>query len=598
MKRTAAFFRFSAPLHAISLALALCALSRGAFAESEYEYAKLLISRNTPSFSNDDLVERLAVRLDESASATSKLESKLIMAALKRRRASESTVDKRVALLKDASELYKDVAAGDPKFRLHDQAVKDSESIGMEITQALIEGAKDPAEAKKYRADAGAMFDKRALLFKDEAEKAFPNFEEALKRLNADIKAKNPKGDENKPPSQAVVDAVDKAFFTWIIPDQRYIAMRIEQVKALDESDPDRKKIVADAVAHCKKRVEDENLANFSDIVARYSYFEGSLYAAIGNEEEAAKSWNDVLETDLTQLSADTKNAVIVIFKFVVHDLVKMKMQLKKYSDVEDIIIKVRAGPMRTIFDEDLGKGLIIDYAKALTIPAETAGDYEKAIKELRGAIMKEPLGSTWSNDFSRAAAEILIDARDKKLSLHLTAQEWYDGAHGMSLMGQYIYTQQYERFNNSSDPKDKAQAKAKFDEAYKEFANAVDYYRRAISEARRIDHTDLATRLDVEPKAWFEMGLSYIRMKHDYEAIIAYKAMRDTFLPELRAKWLPNPKTPAGAKVFTKEVKTELDKLDLTKEKGGMVAKSGVNILIALEENEKAHKGSSGILD
>ena len=63
------------------------------------------------------------------------------------------------------------------------------------------------------------------------------------------------------------------------------------------------------------------------------------------------------------------------------------------------------------------------------------------------------------------------------------------------------------------------------------------------IAEARRPPALLITLRLNIEPKAWFEMGLSYMRMKHDYEAIIAYKAMRDSFLPENRKKWLPDEK-------------------------------------------------------
>ena len=254
-----------------------------------------------------------------------------------------------------------------------------------------------------------------------------------------------------------------------------------------------------------------------------------------------------------------------------------------------DYVLKIRTGPLRSIFDEDSGKEILIDFARAMTIPAETAGDYEKAIKDLRQSIAKERPGSTWANDFSRAMADIMIDARNKKITLHLTADEWYDAAHGMHLMGRYIYTQEYEKRLNSSDPKDRELAPAKFQDAYKEFANAVDYYRRAISEARRSDRTSLATRLSIEPKAWFEMGLSYVRMKHDYEAIIAYKAMRDSFLPENRKRWMPDEKK--QPKAYTKEIKEALAVLDLPKEKDGMLAKSGSNIIYALDQNEKVHK-------
>ena len=232
---------------------------------------------------------------------------------------------------------------------------------------------------------------------------------------------------------------------------------------------------------------------------------------------------------------------------------------------------------------------MIIDYAKALTLPDEAAAkEYEKAIRALREASLHDR-SQQWQNTFSRTMAEILMRARAQRIAPHLTAPEWYDCARGFSLMGRYIYTQQYERLEKSTDPAERAQAPAKFQEAYQEYSNAVDYYRRAISESRRADRTDLATRLEVEPKAWYEMGLSYQRMRHNYEAIIAYIALRDSFLPDSRSKWLPDPVHDARA--YTPYVKAALAKLDLPKEKEGLLARAGVNILIALDENQTLHK-------
>ncbi len=78
MKLIPAFFRVSIVVLAVSLA----ALARPARAESDYEYAKQLMDLNSPSFSTEDLVERLAARLDEAPAATTKMEAKLIKAAL------------------------------------------------------------------------------------------------------------------------------------------------------------------------------------------------------------------------------------------------------------------------------------------------------------------------------------------------------------------------------------------------------------------------------------------------------------------------------------------------------------------------------------
>ena len=65
--------------------------------------------------------------------------------------------------------------------------------------------------------------------------------------------------------------------------------MKVKQVDVLDESDAERKKIVAETVAALQKRVEDEVMSDFPALTAQYSYYEGNLFAAMGSEDEAAK---------------------------------------------------------------------------------------------------------------------------------------------------------------------------------------------------------------------------------------------------------------------------------------------------------------------
>lgn len=583
-----AMTRTAASLRLLPLLAAALIVSSAARAESDYEFARTLMDMKGGSFSTDDLVERLAAKLDESPAT--KPEATLIRAALKRQQAGDATPDKRVAKLKEAGELYKDVVAGDKKFRLYETAKKDSDSIRKETIMALIENSKgNPAEAKKYRTEAAAMFGKEADEFKAEAESWHPKFEAAFKAYTEAKNKLDPNGDNGRMPGPEIMRPLETTFDNWIIADKKYVALRLEQVESMDDSDAGKKKLAAEMIEHCKKRMENDVLMDFPVITSRYAYLQGRFYAAINDENSAKKSWKEAMEVEVQTLPDDQKKQILTIRKLIIHDLVKLMMKGKKYNEVEELMLQIKTDPIsRTLLQEDSGKELIIDYSKAVAANAETPGDYEKALKEIHGMLRKEPVGSRWANSFARAMADVLLDARSKKVRPHLTAQEWYDAARGFHLMGRYIYTQQYEMLLKSTDPAERAQAPAKFEEAYKEFSNSVDYYRRAIAEARQPDRTDLATRLDVEPKAWFEMGLSYGRMKHDYEAIIAYKALRDSFLPNFREKWMPNVK--ADPKAYTKQVQTALKSLDLPKEKDGMVAKSGVNILIALDQNEKAH--------
>ena len=186
--------------------------------------------------------------------------------------------------------------------------------------------------------------------------------------------------------------------------------------------------------------------------------------------------------------------------------------------------------------------------------------------------------------------AEILDYARSHKPPImpHLQAPEWYEAARGYFDFGQNEFKKYTEMVKeNKDDPKNKDQ----FEKAYTEFQNAVDFYRRAVSVARSTATS--MTRVTIEPKAWFEMGLSYLKMNHYYEAMTVYQAMRNTFLPQFRTKWLPDAGTLEKMKLTraVKEAFEELDKADT-----GLLAKSGRNVLYALDENKKLHKNPSDL--
>src|SRR5256885_6139583 len=112
MKPIAAFFRLF-----ILLVIAVL-LAPAVRAEADYEYAKQLMELSSASFSTDDLVERLAARLEESQAPVVKMEAKLIRATLLQRQARELPPEKRVEKLKQASDYYKELAAsGEKKLR-------------------------------------------------------------------------------------------------------------------------------------------------------------------------------------------------------------------------------------------------------------------------------------------------------------------------------------------------------------------------------------------------------------------------------------------------------------------------------------------------
>ena len=122
---------------------------------------------------------------------------------------------------------------------------------------------------------------------------------------------------------------------------------------------------------------------------------------------------------------------------------------------------------------------------------------------------------------------------------MRLSARQWYDTAHGFYIDG----SREYQRYMEKKEAGDEAKSAELFKKSLEQYENAVEYYRRAIGQARKADVTDVLTRLQVEPKAWLEMGLAYHKMTHYYEAVIAYQALRTNFMEKYRKRWMPDPK-------------------------------------------------------
>ncbi|MGD0089403.1 MAG: hypothetical protein ABSE73_05735 [Planctomycetota bacterium] len=579
----------------VSVAVWLAAVALPVRAEMDYEFAKMLMDDSNPSFETDDLVEHLVAQLEGSQVPGIKTEAKLIKATLMRRQSKSASLDKSKRLLNDSDALFKEVAA-EKGYRLQSVAEKELGTLNSEIAFKTIKNAQelektDPIAGRKMRDEAVAAVGKIADGYKAEADALRLKFEEVYKKYKIWQDKENHGGTGDKPIPKDMLDKLMSTFNPWLAADLRYVSTKVEQVECYSDNDPNKKKTGEELAKLCETRANQDDITEFAVIVARYNYWRGRAWAAIQNEKNAGDAWKEALDQPDSDMAPEQKKVMFTIKKMILHDLIKMKMHAKDYSGVENVIVETKVTDLRSIFDEDAGKELIIDYAKALTLPAEaTAAEYEKAVKELRTALEKEGKGGAvtkWSNDFSRSIAEILEELRTSKPFLRpkLSAQEWYDAAHGLFLMGQIEYLK-YQDFEKDRSPK----AQAQFEKCYTEYQNAVDYYRRAVATARG-EKTDLPMRVEVEPKAWFEMGLCYIKMRHYYEAIIVYQAMRDRYMPEGRKKWLPNLADPRVVKPnIAKTIQDTLADLDKSKEQDGLLAKSGSNIAFSLDANLKAH--------
>ncbi|MCW8129746.1 MAG: hypothetical protein KIS92_05270 [Planctomycetota bacterium] len=573
--------------------LIVLVLSANAYAELDYEFAKGLMERHSSTFETYELVERLITKLQDLPNA--KLESLLIKAALRRKQAEGASIEKRKALLDEADALYKEFLVGGAGHRLAYIAESEASSLRSDMVRSQIAAAKeleksDPAKAKSVRAEAGLTMGKIADSFKPALDAAQPAFKDAFENYRKWNEKNNPEGD--KPIPREILAPLDKAFTAWIVADRKYLAAKVDQVDCYDDSDPEKKKLAEALVKICEERQSDEAIGNFPIVGAWYAFMQGRIYASIQSEDKASEAWNNALTmtSDMTNLADDQKRQLLSIKRAILHDLVKMKVRKGKYSDVvESVGQSLIDTSLRPLFEESAGKDLLIEYAKAMVMQPEAGvSDVENAVKVMRDRIEKEnrPGGNpVWAGRFSLAIADIMLEARKHKppLKPQLSAQEWYDAARGYFINGQ----QEHQKYTElaSGDPE---KAKPQFEKAYEQFSAAVEYYRRAISAARG-SGTDLYHRLQCEPKAWFEMGLCYVKMENYLEAVLAYQALRDTFGAENRARWMPDPAKPEGKKLLGPQVLALLEEYEKPKE--GLLPRGNTNLLYALDKHIAAHK-------
>ncbi|MBI3830332.1 MAG: hypothetical protein HY291_12500 [Planctomycetes bacterium] len=166
--------------------------------------------------------------------------------------------------------------------------------------------------------------------------------------------------------------------------------------------------------------------------------------------------------------------------------------------------------------------------------------------------------GGSWANGACRTLAEILDLARKNKQVLQLSAQEWFDAAHGCFLEGQMAFRDaQEKRAAGEAGVAEELQAGGR-----KQFEQAAQAYRKVIAVARKNAAQDPLTRLTLEPRAWLELGLCYAKLDAYAEALLAFDELRTQFGRDGLVKWwreMPN------ARIFLlkPEVKTALEKLE-----------------------------------
>ena len=575
-------------------------------AEQDFEFAKGLLDKDSAAFKTDDLVEQLVTRLAGGSDAEKKTEALLIESVLRRRQSEKASPEKREELLKRASELCQKFLADGIKHRLYPIAQQEEASLQVDTVKAKVSAAKEltkqgkTAEAARVRTEAAGTLDKIAETYRVTAEASKPKFDVAHAALKAWNEKYNTDPENPKAAPRDIIASVDKPFSEWLVADRKHLAYRLDQVECYDDADAEKKTLATKYIALAEERAMSETLQGFPLIVAWYKFMQGRLYASIQNEEKAGEAWEDARTTmqDMQNLSADQNKQLLTLQRLILHGLVKLRNRCKKYDAVEAIVKDaMRDHKLAPLFEESAGKELILDFGKAMVLKADaTQAHYEDALKVLSKYVDKEnkPGGDPrWAYQYMSTMAEILQIGRKNKVRPMLSANAWYEVGRGSFGSGLGEYKKYTEVKADAGDKATAEQQKAvqeQYEKARLQFDLAIDYYRRAIAVARS-SKTDLATRLQIEPQAWFDIGSSYARMDDYVSAIIAYQALCDTFGKEDREVWMPDQKKPEGKRAYTKRVLELLEQLDAAPD--GLLMKGGKALLISLDTNIKLNKKS-----
>ncbi|MCZ7644806.1 MAG: hypothetical protein M5U26_05910 [Planctomycetota bacterium] len=526
----------SSAVSCMILALLACAAPRAEESPrtgSEYEYARRLLAQADPSLASGELVERLARGMEGDPRPPRRLESKLVLALLRRTEARHATPAKREQLLGEAERLYREFLAAGAGHALYETGRREAAELQLDYARAMVRAAEEtPAGAPALRAKAARLFEEKA---REHAGRAEPLRPEVTRLMNEIGEL------EDEARRAKLLPALQKALSAYLDEERPHVLLRVEALDALAPDSAERREAARALVAHLDAQLGSEDLGLLDDLCVWFGCMKGRAFARVQDEAQAVAAWQEALSYDLSEYPPQAREALGEIRKAILLDMISMKERgaEKNPERCAEIVRIVKAAffppadaEMRRLYDEPAGKSLRISMAQALARQPEAgAAEYEQALNDLHAVVRAGP---PWSNNAARAMAELARRGRAAGVRFTLPAESWLAVAHG-----QFLEAMDAWRRARELEGGEAAQAQA---EAGERFRGAVPFYQRAVEEARK-QGADPAVRLRVEPQAWFELGLAYLRQE-DYEAaILACDALEAAFAPAARAKWLPDPK-------------------------------------------------------
>ncbi len=435
-------------------------------------------------------------------------------------------------LMSAAKKLLEDLST-DAKakgYRNYDAAVKLQGTIKTKTIDMMISDAKmieddDPKKAEQLREQAAAAYDDlfqaEKTVMVDADKQWFPNITKMGEFFK---KHENDEGDVKLPPD--IAQGVMEAWMHIMPPCNEWANYGLLAMKYYSATNPRRALIRTDICTYFTEKANNEYADN--ELVTM-TFFE-FMGEACGYMDDL-KAMNDNLD-NVWQVNPNeypnpaAKQLVLEIKKRAAFFMVDLNMQKKNYQEVIDRINRILFDAP-TMWETDMGKQLIFDLAKAECL-LPNGPDYEDAKDQIVNLMGKMAETDPWMNNARRALSEVVDLAQQHGVMLSMPGQRWYDAGRGLFQLAS-VDEQQAEAFTKDN----KADRAAKLNEQARPlFFTAIKFYRNAIS-AERQGEAPLTERMAVEGNAWNEMAFAYLKLKLQYESMLAFKGLVETFRDE-----------------------------------------------------------------
>lgn len=519
-------------------------------ADRDYEFAeKLLIE-----FNMEQLADEQIASMEKVATPAGQFDWKLATAMRMINQAEsgkltpEASADKMAA----AKKLLDDICAAEEAkaFSHFESATKMRDSlvtrnIDLLITAAMEMERDDPVKAQAKREQAAAEYDKLFQAAKAEMVATHEKFYPAIVGMNKWFE--DHERDENEVPLPGDIRRKVVEAWTNIMPaTNRWADYGLRAMKYYNKTHARRTEINKELIEYFTKKVDEEYESN-ELVCMTLNEFMGESVGYAGDSAKMSEYFENVFGVqDSSYPEGVARRLVQDLKKRAAFFMVSLNMDNKKYQEVIEKIERILFDT-QGIKKTDMGKQLTFDLAKAKCL-VQPGADYEEA-KQLLVELMDSMADNDpWMNNARRALSEVIDIAMQHGQYLSMPGKRWYDAGRGMFMLAS-MADQQAKALADEGKISDAAK---KAEEARPLFFTAIKFYRSAIS-AQRQGSESLAERLEIESNCWNEMAFAYLRLKLNYESMLSFKGLVESFRPESLKALIAASRNPADRNLLSK---------------------------------------------